>query len=469
MNQKFKILIVDDEPMVCQSCEKVFSRKGYPVKYTTSGREALKMIEHEQFDIVFTDLKMMDLGGMEVLRVIKDNHPDVVVVIITGYATVASAVETMRLGAFDYLPKPFTSSELMGVLERAIEKRKVFLAGREAAEGGVEGHSFPGIIGSGRRMQEVYRLIKKVAPTDSTVLIMGESGTGKELVAKAIHETSARKERAFVVVDSGTLSSELLASELFGHVKGSFTSAVATKKGLFEVADGGTIFLDEIGNINKDVQGKLLRVLQGQAFLPVGGTQEKKVDVRLIFATNRDLKKMVEDNEFREDLYYRLYVFPIVLPTLRQRREDIAELAYWFLKKFSVKSGKKINEISNDVLETLTSYDWPGNARQLENTIERMVVMADGETLESRHLPTSIFYEGKTPDVVIPKTAEELKIAKGDIRRRSVETVERAFILGALERNDWNVTKAAKEVGILRPNFQALMKRYNISVRGRGK
>lgn len=464
MSQKFKILIVDDEAVVCQSCEKVFSRKGYPAKYTTSGREALKMIEHEPFDIVFTDLKMMDLGGMEVLKTIKENYPDVVVVIITGYATVASAVETMRLGAFDYLPKPFTSAELMGVLERAIGKRKLLLEGRHAAEGSLEESLFPGIIGKGPRMQEVYRLIKKVAPMDSTVLILGESGTGKELVAKAIHETSTRKKSAFVVVDSGALSSGLLSSELFGHVKGAFTSASATKRGLFEVADGGTMFLDEIGNINKDIQGKLLRVLQERRFLPVGGTEEKRVDVRMIFATNRDLKKMVEHGDFREDLYYRLYVFPIVLPALRERREDILHLAYWFLKKFSAKGGKKVDKISNEVLETLAKYDWPGNVRQLENTIERMAVLSDGETLERRHLPTSVFYEGKTPDVT-PRTAEELKIAKGDIRRRSVETVEKAFILNALEKNNWNVTKSAKESGILRPNFQALMRKYNIKAR----
>jgi transcriptional regulator with GAF, ATPase, and Fis domain len=297
---------------------------------------------------------------------------------------------------------------------------------------------------------------------------LGESGTGKELVAKAIHEASGRKGRAFVAVDSGALSSELLASELFGHVKGAFTSAVAAKRGLFEVANGGTIFLDEIGNINKDIQGKLLRVLQERTFMPVGGTEVKKVDVRMIFATNRDLKKMAERGDFREDLYYRLYVFPIVVPPLAERREDIARLAYWFLRKSSAKCGKKVERISDEVLEVLAHHDWPGNVRQLENTIERMVVLADGEALEPRHLPASASFGGSKPsDGAALRTADELKAAKGDIRRRAVEAVEREFILNALTKSGWNVTKAAKEVGILRPNFQALMRRHNISARGR--
>lgn len=465
--EKVKILIVDDELVVCQSCEKVFSRRGYPTKYTVSGREALKILDRERFDIVFTDLKMMDLGGMEVLKNIKEKYPDVVVVIITGYATVASAIETMKLGAFDYLPKPFTSGELLSVLDRAIEKRRLLLANQRAMAGeAVEHPVFPGIVGKSSRMREVLRLIQKVAPTDSTVLIMGESGTGKELVARAIHQNSLRKEGRFVVVDSGTLSSHLLASELFGHVKGAFTGAVFDKKGLFEAADGGTIFLDEIANIDKDIQGKLLRVLQEQAFLPVGGTTPKKVDVRLIFATNRDLKKMVDSGEFREDLYYRLYVFPIVLPNLREHKEDIVELAYWFLKKFSRKNRKKIEKISDEVFEVLIGCDWPGNVRQLENTIERMAVIAEGGTLEKRHLPAAVFRENYDYEVSVPQTCPELKKATKEIRRQSVEFIERAFVIKALERNGWNVTRAAKEVKMQRPNFQALMRKYHISARG---
>lgn len=462
--EKTKILIVDDELVVCQSCEKVFLRQGYEVKYTVSGREALKMLEREHFDVVFTDLKMMDLGGMEVLKTIKENYPDVVVIIITGYATIASAVETMKLGAFDYLPKPFTSQELLSVLRRAIEKRQMMLASQKAMVE-EEVPVYPGIIGKSPKIVEVFRLIAKVAPTDSTVLILGESGTGKELVAKAIHENSQRKNGRFVVVDCGTLSSNLLSSELFGHVKGAFTGAVSSKRGLFEVADGGTIFLDEIANVDKDIQGKLLRVLQERAFLPLGGTELKRVDVRLIFATNRDLKKMVSDREFREDLYYRVHVFPIVLPTLRERREDIIELAHSFLKKFSKRSRKEVKKISDGVLEAFINYDWPGNVRQLENAIERMMIIADGDTLEMRHLPVTIFREGYEPEIEIPKTGDGLKKAKKEARRRTVESIEKAFVIRALERNGWNVTMAARDVGIQRSNFQALMKKYNLSAR----
>lgn len=462
-----KILIVDDEVVICQSCEKVFSRRGYPVKHTTSGREALKVLEREHFDIVFTDLKMMDLGGMEVLKTVKENYPDVVVVIITGYATIASAVETMKLGAFDYLPKPFTSQELLSVLERAIERRKLTLASKGAlAE--EEAPTFPGIIGKSPKMQDVFRLITKVAPTDSTVLIMGESGTGKELVAKAIRENSLRRAGPFVAVDSGALSSQLLASELFGHVKGAFTGAVSHKRGLFEAADGGTLFLDEIANVDKDIQSKLLRVLQEKAFLPVGGTELKKVDVRLIFATNRDLKRMVSDNLFREDLYYRLHVFPILVPPLRERRGDIVELAYSFLKKFSGKGRKGVEKISEGVLETLMNYDWPGNVRQLENAIERMVIIADGDTLEMRHLPVAIFREGYEPEREVPETADGLKEAKKDARRQTVESIEKTFLIRALERSGWNVTAAAREVGMARPNFQALLRKYHLRARERG-
>lgn len=464
--ESVKILIVDDELVVCQSCEKVFTRQGYPVKYSVSGREALKMLEGEHFDVVFTDLKMMDLGGMELLKSIKENYPDVIVIIITGYATIASAVETMKLGAFDYLPKPFTSQELISVLKRAIEKRQMMTASQEAMTQEAK-PAYPGIIGRSFKMEEVFRLISKVSPTDSTVLILGESGTGKELVARAIHENSKRKDGRFVVVDCGTLSSHLLASELFGHVRGAFTGAVSSKRGLFEVADGGTIFLDEIANVDKEIQGKLLRVLQERAFLPVGGTELKKVDVRLIFATNRDLKKMVSEGEFREDLYYRLHVFPIVLPSLRERKDDIIELAHVFLKRYCKKNRKEIKKISEDVLEAFLDYDWPGNVRQLENAIERMVIIADGDTLEMRHLPVAIFREGYEPHIEVPKTSEGLKKAKKEARKRSIEFIEKAFVVRALERNGWNVTMAAKDVGIQRSNFQALMKKYKLSARDR--
>jgi len=459
------VLIVDDQLVICQTCSKVILRRGHNVKYTVSGREALKFIEEESFDIVFTDLKMMDLGGMEVLKFIKENKPDVVVVIITGYATIASAVETMKLGAFDYLPKPFTAKELSSVLEKAIKKRKLILANREITGEEISDHErgqYGRIIGKSPRMQELYRLIDKVSPTDSTVLIIGESGTGKELVAQAIHDNSKRKDKPFVAVDCTTLSSNLLESELFGHIKGAFTGAVKDKEGLFETADGGTIFLDEIGNIEVQIQTKLLRVIQEQAFLPVGGTKIKKVDSRMIFATNRDLKEMVGERKFRDDLYYRLYVFPIMLPLLKERKEDIPKLAYHFLEKFNLKNKKRIKRISDDVLEALVVFDWPGNVRQLENTIERMAILAEGDVLNVRHLPASVYHESYHPERPIPHDSDELKQVKKEMREHAVEFIERSFVVKALERNNWNVTKAAEDVKMLRPNFQSLMRKYNI-------
>lgn len=456
---KSKILIVDDELVICQSCAKAIGRRGHDVNYTTSGREALKLIDGEDFDIVFSDLKMMDLGGMEVLKYIKDNRPDTVVIIITGYATIASAVETMKIGAFDYLPKPFTAQELNAVLEKAIDKRRNLLISRKACRFGVK-EDYCGLIGKSSRMQEVYKLIEKVAPTHSTVLIFGASGTGKELIARAIHARSERAGKPFVTVDCGTLSSNLLSSELFGYKKGAFTGADRDKTGLLESADGGTIFLDEISNIDPNVQTMLLRAIQEQSFIPLGSTKDKKVNVRMIFATNTDLKTMVDEGSFREDLYYRLYVFPISVPSLRDRKEDIPLLTYHFLKKYGQENKKKIS-ISDQVMEKLIEFDWPGNVRQLENTIERMAILTEDDRLEVRHLPAMLFHDLDL-NTKIPMNSDELKKAKKELREQSVEGLERAFVLEALKRNDWNVTRAADEVGMHRQNFQSLMRKYGV-------
>lgn len=468
---KANILLVDDELAICKSCERILKRDGHQVKYVLSGREALELIKQESFDVVFTDLKMMDIGGMEVLKEIKEHQPDVVVVIITGYATVAAAVETMKLGAFDFLPKPFTPEELLTVCRKAVEKREYILKNKELAQSIQQPDATPQyglaeIIGNSPKMQEVFALIKKVAPTNSTVLIIGESGTGKELVARAIHQLSSRADKPFIAVDSATLSSNLLESELFGHIRGAFTGAVMDKPGLLEVADKGTIFLDEIGNISLEIQSKLLRVLQERIFLPVGGTTPKKVDLRFIFATNQDLKQMVNEGKFRDDLYYRLYVFPIHLPPLRERKEDIPLLAYHFLKKYSTLARKQITAISDEAMRALIEHQWPGNVRQLEHIIERAVIITDGNTIDLQHIVTA-FSMGKTVNkVALPRTSAELKQLKKHVREQAVQELERQFILNALARNNWNVTRAAQEVGMHRPNFQALMKKYNIRVRG---
>jgi DNA-binding NtrC family response regulator len=367
----------------------------------------------------------------------------------------------MKLGAFDYLPKPFTPDEMAAVAKRAWEKRQNLIETRAIAQGETL-PSFCGIIGKSPKIQEIFRMIRKVAPTSSTVLIVGETGTGKELVARAIHTLSPRNENRFCAVDCGTLSVELLESELFGHVKGSFTGAISNKQGIFEAADQGTVFLDEICNINLEIQGKLLRFIQEREFLPVGGTETKHVDIRLVFATNRDLEKMVAEGAFREDLYYRLYVYPIHLPPLRERREDISLLAYHLLAKIQTQEGKKITGISDAALTLLQQYAWPGNVRQLESAIERAVISCDGSLVEPQHLPMAVTRAGLPEPYPVPKNNKEFLALKKILREQAIGELEREFVLEALQRNDWNVTRAAQEVDIQRPNFQALMRKHAI-------
>ncbi len=458
---KANILIVDDEIVICKSCEKIFKRAGHEVLFTTSGREAISILENETFDVVFTDLKMMDIGGMEVLQTIKQKYPQTIVVVITGYASIASAVETMRHGAFDYLPKPFTPAELLAVLDKAIEKRHSILSvSRKIKSDYTKG--FEDFIGRSSRICEVYELIKKVAPTESTVLIIGESGTGKDLTARAIHNLSKRRQNKYFAIDVSTLSSSLIESELFGHVKGSFTGAYTNKEGIFEAADGGTIFLDEIGNLSVEIQARLLRILQEKEFIPVGSTKVKKADVRLIFATNRDLKTMVSENKFREDLYYRLNVFPLKLPPLRERREDIPELASHFLKKYCEVSGKTVPKLNEDSLQLLLNYHWPGNVRELEHTMERLSIILEGDEIQPVHISSALFQSDLISKSVIPKSSDELKSLKKQIRESSVQQLEKLFIQEALIRNSWNITKASRDVNMQRSNFQALMKKYKI-------
>ncbi len=455
-----KVLVVDDELSICRSSEKILTREGYEVRWVLSGQDALAALEKERFDLVFTDLRMSGTGGMELLTALRDRYPDIVPVVITGYATIASVVETMKLGAFDYLPKPFTPDEMAAVAAKAWEKRLTLARGAE--EDASTPRQFGGLVGSSPAMQEVYRLIRKVAPTSSTVLIVGETGTGKELVAKAIHAQSPRRPQRFFAVDCGTLSANLLESELFGHVKGSFTGAVADKRGIFEVAHRGTVFLDEICNVDVEIQGKLLRFVQEREFLPVGGTTPKHVDVRLVFATNRDLEKMMREGTFREDLYYRLCVFPIHLPPLRERREDVPLLACHLLARVRERTNHAVKTISPAAIHLLEQHDWPGNIRQLEGVIERAVIACDGDTIEPRHLPRGVIGGAGVPDQPIPRSNAEFVALKKRLREQAVNDLERDFVVDALQRNQWNVTRAAHEVGILRPNFQSLMRKHHI-------
>ena len=456
-----KILVVDDDLTVCKSCQKIIKKAGFDVAYALTGREALGMLEAEGYDIVFTDLKMAEMGGMEVLRFIKAKDPDIVVVVITGYATVASAVETMKSGAFDFLPKPFTPGEFRAVLQKAVEERQAVVRDRKLSGQRAIVSGFQEMISESPKMETVFNMIRKVAPTDSNVMIIGESGTGKELIARAIHNLSRRKARRFFAVDCAALSGTLLESELFGHVKGAFTGAIQNKRGVFEVADHGTVFLDEIGNINTEVQGKLLRFLQEREFLPVGGTQTRRVNVRLIFATNKDLKKMVLEGTLREDFYYRIFVYPISVPPLRERMSDIPLLAYHFLKKYAGAFRMPVSSISRHVMDALCQHDWPGNVRQLENVIQAAVIASDTDVLTYKDLPE--FRSSEAVPYALPRTNEELKRLKKELRLKTVEKVERDFLVYALQRNDWNVTRAAKDVGMQRTNFQGLMRKHGIS------
>lgn len=460
-----RILVIDDESIVCESCQRILQEEGYDVECALSGKEAFEKMRTNPFDIVITDLKMPGVDGMEVLRTFQSEYPNTINIMITGFSTVETAVEAMKLGAFDYIPKPFTPDEVSIVVKKAAEKRNLLLENTYLRQELQGKYGFQNIIGKSKKMQEIYRMIAKVALADSTVLIFGQSGTGKELIARAIHFNSSRREKPFVPVDCAVLSENLLESELFGHIRGSFTGAVTTKPGLFEVADGGTVFLDEVGNISLSIQAKLLRVLQEREFTPVGGTKAKKIDIRLIAATNKDLEKMIKESTFREDLYYRLNIVPISLPSLRERQEDIPLLSTHFVKKYSDEMGKTVKGFAPDAMRRLMTHPWPGNVRELENVVERAVVMVDEEFIGPEHL---ILPDDKAQDdgkIYVPANSEELKEIKKHLREKAVEEVEKAFIINALQRNNWNVTRASDEVGMLRPNFQALMRKYNLRAR----
>ena len=384
---------------------------------------------------------------------------------IRDRSQIETAVKSMKLGAFDYLPKPFDPDELKLVVKRALERRQLLQENVELRSEVSSKYRFENIIGASPPMQSVYRLIAKCAPTNSTVMLTGESGTGKELIARAIHYNSLRKDKPFVAVDCNSLSENLLESEMFGHVKGAFTGAVVNKKGMFEVAGSGTLFLDEIGNISLTTQAKLLRVIQEREFKAVGETRTQSANFRLLTATNKDLKAMVAEGTFREDLYYRINIFPIQVPSLRERRDDIPQLAFHFLKVFSDELGKKVTEFSEGAMSALMHHDWPGNVRELENTIHRAVILATDKVVRQAHLANIIEAPAKL-DVDVPRTSDELKRIKKVTREKSVESIEKLFVLEALKRNAWNVTKSAEETGMQRANFQALMKKYDIRIRG---
>ncbi|GFE56358.1 sigma-54 dependent transcriptional regulator [Geobacter sp. AOG1] len=461
------VLVVDDEAIIREGLKRILEHAGYNVASSASGQHALECMQEENFGLVITDLKMPGMSGMEVLKAIKVLQPEVPVIIITGYSTVDTAVEAMKNGAFDYIAKPFTPDQILEKVCKALEQKAMmqenFCLKKELGEH----NGFDMFIGESREMQKVYRRIMQVAPTDSTVLVTGESGTGKELVAQAIHRHSKRRDQPFVAVDCTSLSENLLESELFGHIKGSFTGAIQTKTGLFKVADGGTLFLDEVANISLTTQAKLLRVLQEREITPIGGTQPVPIDIRLVAASNKGLREMVANGTFREDLFFRLNIIPIDLPPLRERTGDIPLLIGHFLRQFSEEMGKDLKGIAPDARSVLEEYPYPGNVRELENVVERAVVLTEGDVIQREDLEMQVSGEEQSEQAgdYVPLNADELKETKRQIRERAVEPIEKAFVLHALKRNNWNITRAAEETGMLRPNFQALLKKLKISVR----
>ena len=459
-----RILIADDEEIVVRSCKRILANGDFQLESASDGFEALEKIAVGDYDMLILDIKMPKLNGLEVLQRVKETHPDIDVIMITGLNEIETAVKAMKLGAFDYLPKPFDPEELELVVARAFERRQLLQENLNLKSEVSSKYSFENIIGASPKMQQVYRLVARCAPTSSTVLLRGDSGTGKELIARAIHYNSLRKDRPFITVDCASLSENLLESELFGHVKGSFTGAISNKTGLLESADGGTLFLDEIGNISLSTQAKLLRFIEEREFKAVGDTCTRTVNIRLITATNKDLEAMVASGDFRDDLYYRINIFPIEIPPLRERQDDIPALAFHFLKQFGKEIDRNVKEFSAGAMNLLMNHDWPGNVRELENVIHRAVILASDDIIRQGHLVNIIDMLPRI-DLDVPGTSEELKQFKKIARQKSVESIEKLFVLGALKRNAWNVTRSAEETAMQRSNFQALMKKYDIRIK----
>jgi len=458
-----KILIIDDEVSICNGCRLALSEQGHSIDTALTGKDGHDSILKNPYDILLLDLKLPDMDGMEILKTVRREKPEVYIIMMTGYASVATAVEAMKRGAFDYLAKPFLDDELILTVEKAIQKKQLEEENLSLRKELFGRYTFDNIVGQNPQIVQIFENILKVAPTDSTVLLCGESGTGKELFARAIHAHSGRAVRQFVALDCSTLSPGLLESELFGHIKGAFTGAIQEKAGIFEMAHEGTLFLDDIANLNMEIQGKLLRVLETREYKPVGASHFKRTNIRIIAATNKDLKVMVGQGKFRDDLFYRLNVFPIFIPPLRERKDDIPKLAYHYLRSFCKKTSKNIEGFSDDALEMLVNYDWPGNVRQLKNVIERLVILADHDILDFLYLMDHLQVKQSWKEKSIPNTLEELKALKKRIVAENYGQSEKAFVIKALKDSNGNISQAAEKVGMLRPNFYALMKKHHVS------
>jgi len=454
------ILVIDDEEIMREILDVLLTREGYQVRLAASGEEGVELARSIPFDAAIVDVMMPGLDGIATLQELRKLDDDLPVLMITAFASVETAIAAMKMGAFDYITKPFKNDEVLVVLRNAVERRQL-VAENTALKQTLQAQyrRFAGIIGGSPRMKQVFDLIIQAAPSRSTILVTGESGTGKELVARAIHSNSPRAERAFVTVNSGNLPSDLLESTLFGHVKGAFTGAINPKKGLCDLADKGSIFFDEIGNIPAETQAKLLRVMQEREFMRLGGMDTIKVDVRIIAATNCDLQEMVEEGRFREDLYYRLHVINIFLPPLRQRKDDIPLLAQHFLEKYGTENGKTGIELAPDALDVMMDYDWPGNVRELENVIERAVVLSTRPRIDLDLMPDHI---RSAPQFHIPKFAVP---PEGISFKDVITNVEKRLIESTLEAAGGVQKRAAELLKIKPTTLNEMIKRYDIGTR----
>jgi two-component system, NtrC family, response regulator PilR len=457
-----RILVVDDEESMRQLLEIALGKEGHRITLAESGTKATELIDKSSYDLVISDIKMPDMSGVEVLRHIKETDPSVPVIMVTAYASAETAVEALRLGAYDYLTKPFKMEELKTNIRNALEKVRLKRENETLKRELKHKHGLDSMLGSSPPMLKLFEHIKSVAATNSTVLITGESGTGKELAARAIHVRSQRVNDQFVSINCGAVPETLLESELFGHTKGSFTGATASHKGLFEVAHKGTIFLDEIGEMSPTMQVKLLRVLQEKKIRAIGSTEEIEVDVRILAATNKDLDLGVKEGTFREDLYYRLAVIPIHLPPLRERREDIPVLAEHFLEKARRSSGKSITKIADDALERLKAYDWPGNVRELENVIERAMALEPSGMILLERLPDKVRDEQR-PEAAAPLAARDELIPDSGIDFSDhVASLEKKLLTEAMDKASGVQTKAAKLLNMNLRSFRYLLQKYGL-------
>jgi two-component system NtrC family response regulator len=451
-----RALVVDDDEVMRESCRRILQSAAFQVDVEPLGMPALERVRRGAYALALVDIRLPDVDGLDLVASLREERDDLEIIVITGYSSIESAVKALRHGAFDYLAKPFTPDELRVRAAAALAHRR---ERQPRAAGAADGSP---MIGSSPVMRELHALVGRVAPTDTTVLIVGESGTGKELLATGVHAASRRRDRPMVSLDCSTLAPGLLESELFGHVKGSFTGALVSKPGLFEMAHHGTLFLDEVASLTLETQGKLLRTLESGEIKPVGGVSARTVDIRLIAATNRDLSRMVAEKTFREDLYYRLNVLPIRLPPLRDRPEDVPALLDFFLARYRASARRGPLHISAAARERLVGHAWPGNVRELKNLVERLVVTVDDDTIREHHLPDEIRHRATEPSHAVPQTNDELKEMKRVTHDRLVGELERDFVLDALSRNSWNVSRAARDTGMLRTNFHALMRKHNV-------